>query len=150
TCTVAFTQDTILPKADPDTDELKTERYELTVKKDAQSHWSIAKSDLKDTYIGLYRGYFGDVHTFDGLKFQKEGLTVTASNGWVSADRLLGHVEGYAVYADDLKFDYTPPADTPDTSHYSALQKQLAKEHPEDIVFKPEWLHINCDATTCA
>lgn len=151
TCLVAFHEDTILDKAEPETDELKTERYELTIKKDAQGKWSIAKSDLKDTYIGLYRGYFGGewVYTFDKLAFAREGMKVSAGKGYAYAYRRLGKTRGYAVFADDLKFDYTPPSDTPDTSHYSALERQLAKEHPDDVVFKPERLTIGCDEKSC-
>ena len=151
TYAVAFHEDTILEKAEPDTDELKTERYELTVKKDAQGKWSIAKSDLKDTYTGLYRGDFGGdwVYSFDKLAFEREGLKVSAGKGFAYAYRRLGHTRGYTVFADDLRFDYTPPSDTPDTSHYSALMRKIAKDHPEDLVFKPERLRILCDDKTC-
>ncbi|HZN53759.1 MAG TPA: M1 family aminopeptidase [Candidatus Polarisedimenticolaceae bacterium] len=147
---VAFHQDTIVDQAQPDTDEIKTERFELTVTKTG-GKWGIAKQDLKDTYVGLYRGYFGGegVFKFGKLQFEKEGLKVSATNGWGYTQRVLGHVTGYAVFADDLRFDYAPPADTAETSHYSALYKKLAKDHPEDAVFKPSRLAIYCDAKTC-
>jgi len=151
TYTIAFHQDTIEPHAGDPTQDIKTERFELTIQKDAKGKWSLTKEELKDTYVGLFRGFFGGewVYKFAALHFEKEGLKVSATNGWAYAYRLLGKPAGFAVFADDLTFDYTPPADTRETSHYSALIKKLAKEHPEDLVFKPERLSITCDAATC-
>jgi hypothetical protein len=147
----SFHEDTILDLVQPDTDQIKTERFELTIKKDPQVKWSIAKSDLKDSYIGMYRGHFGGewIYTFDALSFRKEGLNVSATKGYAYAYRRLGATTGFTVVADDLRFDYAPPADTQDTSHYAALQAKIVKAHPEDIVFKPERLWIGCDAKTC-
>jgi len=149
---ISFHQDTIEDKARESTDQMKTERYDLTLHKGGDGKWAIAKQELKDTYVGLYRGYFGGewIYTFASLQFEKEGLKVSATNGWAFAGRRLGQTDGLSVFADDLKFEYAPPADTAETSHYSTLNKKLAKEHPEDLVFKPERLGIQCDAKTCA
>ena len=149
---ISFHEDTIEGKARELTDQMKTERYVLTLSKGGDRKWTIAKQELEDTYVGLYRGYFGGewIYKFDALHFEKEGLKVSATNGWAYGARRLGGATGFVVFADDLTFDYAPPADTRDTSHYSALNKKIAKEHPEDLVFKPQRLAIQCDATTCA
>jgi len=148
---VAFHTDTIEPKVQPDTDQMKTERHALTFNKGGDGKWTIAKDELKDTYVGLYRGYFGGdmIYRFDALSFEKEGLKVKAGPGWAFGSARLGKMNGWTVFADDLRFDYTPPADTAETSHYSALNKKLAKDHPEDLVFRPERLAILCDGATC-
>jgi hypothetical protein len=148
---VAFHQDTIEAKTQPDTDQLKTERHALTFGKGADGKWTMTKDELKDTYVGLYRGTFGGdlIYRFDALNFEKEGLKVHAGPGWAYGNARLGRMVGWVAFADDLKFDYAPPADTAETSHYSALNKKLAKEHPEDIVFRPERVGIICDAATC-
>jgi hypothetical protein len=149
---VSFHEDTIEFEVKESSDQVKTQRFTLTVKKGADGKWTIAKQDLADTYVGLFRGYFGGewIYTFDALHFEREGLKVSAAKGWAYADRFLGETIGYRVFADDLKFEYVPPSDTPDTSHYSALIKKVAKEHPDDLVFKPERLAIDCDPKTCA
>jgi hypothetical protein len=149
---ISFHEATIEEKTQESTDQVKTERYELTVHKGNDGKWAITKQELKDTFIGLYRGYFGGewIYKFEALKFEKEGLKVSATNGWAYGFRRQGAPTGFVVFADDLKFDYTPPADTPDTSHYSALLKKIAKDHPDDLVFKPQRLAISCDSKTCS
>jgi len=148
---VAFHQDTIEAKVQPDTDQLKTERHALSFGKGADGKWTMTKDELKDTYVGLYRGDFGgeQIYRFDALNFEKEGLKVHAGPGWAYGYSRFGNTTGWVAFADDLKFDYAPPADTAETSHYSALDKKIAKEHPEDIVFKPERVGITCDKATC-
>ncbi len=151
TYVVAFSRDIIENKIKPDTDQIKTERLDLTFKKTGGT-WALAKEDVKDTFVALYRGYFGGpdrVFSFDSLKFEKEGLKVSAGSGYAYTSERLGGMTSYSVFADDLKFDYAPPADTADTSHYSALNKKIAKDHPEDVVFRPERLTIFCDSKTC-
>jgi hypothetical protein len=152
TYVISFHQDTIEENAQESTDQLKTERFEVTVSKGQDGKWTLSNKELKDTYVGLYRGYFGGewIYTFAKLQFEKEGLKVSATNGWAFGARRLGHATGFTVFADDLKFEYTPPADTAETSHYSALVKKLVKDHPEDLVFKPERAWIYCDEKTCA
>jgi len=148
---VSFHEATIEENTQESTDQIRTERYELTVSRGSDKKWTITKQELKDTFIGLYRGDFGGewIYKFDALKFEKEGLKVSATNGWVIGFRRLAEPTGFTVFADDLKFDYNPPADTADTSHYSALVKKIAKDHPGDLVFKPQRLAIQCDAKTC-
>jgi len=149
---IAFHQDTVEAQAQDATDQIKTERYDLTVTKGTNGKWTLTKQDLKDSYVGLYRGSFGGewVYTFKDLHFQKEGLKVSATDGWAYARRVLGHTEGFAIFADDLKFEYAPPSDTPETRHHATLLKKLGKDHPDDVVFKPERAGISCDEKTCA
>src|SRR5262245_22643244 len=49
---ISFNQDVIEPKVQPDTDQIKTERHDLTFKKSGAG-WTMEKDELKDTYIGL-------------------------------------------------------------------------------------------------
>ena len=59
TYVVSFHEATIEEKTQESTDQVKTERYELTVSKGSDKKWTITKQELKDTFIGLYRGHFG-------------------------------------------------------------------------------------------
>src|SRR5262245_61871240 len=78
---VSFHVGTIEAEAQPSTDQVRTERFELTLSKGNDGKWSITKQELKDTYIGLYRGYIGGewVYSFSKLQFEKEGLKVSAT-----------------------------------------------------------------------
>src|SRR5262245_33011580 len=51
---VTFHQDTV-ETGKVKNDQLKTERYLLTIKKDASGKWAIANEEVKDSYVELYR-----------------------------------------------------------------------------------------------
>lgn len=141
-----FHVDTVEPTTFPLTQQIKTERLLLTMKK-AGSKWSIAKEEVKDTYIGLFRGdYAPDLYKFSSLNWDKEGLKITATNGYLFTYMSHGSTVAYRIYADDLKYDYTPPEGT---GYYTAIRTKLAKDHPQDIVFKSDWAEISCDPATC-
>ena len=53
TYVVGFSRDTIENKIKPDTDQIKTERLDLTFKKGAAG-WTLAKEDVKDTFVALW------------------------------------------------------------------------------------------------
>ena len=76
TYTVGYIQDTLEPASGNETTQLRTERFELTLKRDLAGKWSIAKQEKKDDVVELYRGYFGVpwVYRFDSLSFEQEGL----------------------------------------------------------------------------
>jgi hypothetical protein len=151
TYTVGYIQDTLEPASGNETTQLRTERFELTLKRDLAGKWSIAKQEKKDDVVELYRGYFGVpwVYRFDSLSFEKEGLKVSATNGYAYASRLLDKTGGFHVFADDLKFDFEPPAGASQADYYRVLDVKLARDHPDDLVFKPESLSINCDPKSC-
>jgi hypothetical protein len=148
---VAYLQDTVERPAPDSSDQVRTERLELTVKKDASGTWSIAKEEKKDEFVGLYAGYFGGkwIYKFDSLSFEKEGLKVTAGPGYAYAFRYQGRFQGFRVFADDLKFQYTPPPDAGNMNYYQAMSTKLAREHPEDWNFKTDYLFLRCDGATC-
>ncbi len=152
TYTVAYVQDTLEAAPGNESDQLRTQRFELTVKRDRTGKWAIANEEKKDDVVALYRRYFGVpwIYKFDSLSFEKEGLKVSATNGYAYASKLLDSFSGFKVLAADLKFEFTPPLGTSQGDYYRMLEAQLAKQHPDDLVFKPEWLSIACDPTTCA
>lgn len=150
TYAATFHVDTVEPSPeDPKTDRLRTERYELTLNGFAGTSWKIAKEELKETSAKLYRGWFGrdEIYRFDKLNFDREGLKVTATNGWAWTLTRQGKHQGVILFADDLAYTYDPPADT---GYYGLIKSRLVKEHSEDLVFKPGRLELSCDATTCA
>jgi hypothetical protein len=151
TYTVAYVQDTLEAAPGNESDQLRTERFELTVKRDRAGKWAIAKEEKKDDVVGLYRPYFGVpwIYKFDSFSFEREGLKVSATNGYAYASKLLDAFSGFKVFAADLNFEFTPPLGTSQGDYYRVLDSELAKEHPGDLVFKPESLSITCDPTTC-
>lgn len=150
TYAATFHADTIEPSPDdPKTDRLRTERYELTLKGFSGVPWKVTKEDLKETSATLYRGWFdGDeVYQFDKLAFEREGLKVSATNGLLWMVSRQGKPEGFALFAADLAYVYTPP---PDTGYYGLIKDRIVKAHAEDLAFRPERLDVGCDATSCA
>jgi hypothetical protein len=143
-----FNVDTVEPSAeDPKTDRLKTERTIVTLKSEAGG-WKIAKEEVKDTTSQLYRGWFGssEIYRFDKLAFEKEGIKVSATNGFLYRGMRQGKPQDFSVFADDLSYTYDPP---PDTGYYEAIKRRIVAKHPEDLVFKPERLDGWCDADSC-
>jgi hypothetical protein len=150
TYAATFHVDTVEPSPDdPKTDRLRTERYELTLKGFAGTPWKIAKEDLKESSATLYRSWAdaGELYKFDKMAFEREGLKLSASNGFLWMVVRQGKPQGLFLYAADLTYAYTPPTDT---GYYGLIKSRIVKEHSEDLVFKPERLEFACDATTCA
>jgi hypothetical protein len=130
-------------------DQLKTERFLLTVQKNAQGKWAIAKEELKDTYVGLHRTTLGnEFYSFDKLSFEREGLKATASNGYLYKAFFKGEPVGFRLAADDLAYQYAPPSDA-GFNYYELIRQRLMRDHPQDLVFKPEYLDVDCDPASC-
>ncbi len=148
---VAYIQDTLEPAPGNAGDQLHTERFELTLKKDQAGKWVIAKEEKKDDAVELYRSYFGApwLYRFESLSFEKEGLKVSATDGYAYASRLRDKTSGFDVFADDLEFEFAPPTGASQADYYRAVGLKLAKDHPDDLIFKPERLSIACDPKTC-
>ena len=145
-----FHVNTVEPSPDdPKTNRLRTERYELTFKGYAGVPWKIAKEELKETSATLYANWFdgGELYKFDKLSAEREGMKVTATNGFLWMLSRQGKHEGARIYADDLAYSYAAPQDT---GYYGLIRQRIFKERPEDLVFKPEYLEIGCDPTTCS
>ena len=144
-----FHVDTVEPSPnDPKTDRLRTERLLLTLKKDVGGSWKIDKEEVKDTSATIYRGWVdtSEVYTFEKLSFEKEGMKLGATNGYLWMNLREGKPQGVVLFADNLSYEYTPP---PDTGYYELVKRRILKDHPEDLVFKPERLIMGCDAASC-
>ena len=150
TYAATFHVDSVEPSPDdPKTDRLHTERYELTLKGFAGTPWKIAKEELKESSASLYRGWFGggEIYKFDKLAFEREGMKLSATNGYLWMVSRQGKPQGLTLYASDLAYSYSPPSDT---GYYGLIKSRIVKEHSDDLIFKPERLEMSCDATSCA
>jgi hypothetical protein len=141
TCTVTFHRHTALG------DEMLTERFLLTFKKDAASkNWSIAKEELQDSFQRLTRPMPGDEQFFkvDKFSFDREGMKITVSNGFLIKDFEKGALRGFAVGGPDLAWEYVPPI-----KRDQALYAYLRRDRPENMNVKPDYGNFTCDRTTC-
>jgi hypothetical protein len=124
-----------------------TERYVLTVTRAGSGKWAISGEELKHTYDGLRRTVPGDedFHRFSSFRYEKEGLTVTASSGSVYKDYLEGDVVRLQLAADDLAYEFVPPMDW-DRVRYNVL----LSENEKYIIFEADILNIYCDPVMCS
>lgn len=132
-------------------DHQLTERMEVTVSKEGSS-WKIADKQTVDSYVALYRSTGMACAPFDKFSFDREGMTVSASNGSVCEAFFQGKVSRFYVHADDLKYAYTPPehAGLVPTGHdFYALQAMAEKAHAEQLDFEPAAAYFSCDLATC-
>jgi hypothetical protein len=133
--------------------EQHTERWLVTLKRDAGGKsWTIAEKEVKESYVGLYRTNGGACYPFERLSFDREGLKITATNGTMCEEFFRGQVSGIAFNADDLRHEYTVPdhATRLHVGHdFYALHELLAKDHSDQLAFKPAWGAIECDVETC-
>ncbi|MCP3978146.1 MAG: M1 family metallopeptidase [bacterium] len=141
---VAFTEQTAAPT------RMTTERYLLTLSRGASGEFEIAERELQDTYDGLVRYSPSDVrfHRFDTLRLDHEGLRLSATDGTLVADRLLGNVFRMRISADTLRYEYAPPVDLPFYEH--SRWQYVLSEHDQDLVFEPDVVTLTCDPETCA
>ncbi len=144
---VTFHQDTASK------DQLTTERYLLTLKRDASGKWAVANEELKDTYDGLYRGFVGDEEwfAFDKVSFNREGLKVTGTKGFLFKDFFHGKPSRFTLTAPDLAYEYTPPTEAQiDFIQMREIHNNvILKKHRDDFVFKPASVRIACVPPSC-
>lgn len=141
TYTVSFNRDTA------GKDDLVTERLLLTFEKEGDgNNWKLAKEEVQDSYQGLIRPVAGDeeFYRFDKFSFDREGMKVTASNGFLIKDFRKGKVAGFGVGSTDLAWDYVPPA-----PRDQRILKYLQRERAEDLTLRPDFVSFYCDAATC-
>ena len=64
-------------------EQMKVERYTLTLVKNADGTWAITKEDLKDSYDKMWRTVVPEApfFAFDSVSFEREGLKVTGGAG---------------------------------------------------------------------
>ena len=140
--------DTYLASMHVDTagkETLTTERFEATLKRKGSSTWEIASQDLKDTYQGLHRTIGTRFHNFDSMSFDRGGMKMTAGKGSLFEWFLLGETAGFVVMADDLKYEYEPPAQ----QDYYQFARFLKEDYSQTLVFNPEMFVFRCDPQSC-
>lgn len=142
TCETTFLRQTAL------TDKLVTERFLVTLKKDASGAWSIAGEKPLDTFDRVYRNVPGDekFFKFQKLNFVREGLRVTASNGSLMRDSAGGRGQ-LTVAAADLAYAYEPPASV--GGMYLATYRGYLKDYSKDLVFTPQLTGFTCTDAEC-
>jgi len=130
-------------------DQVKTERLLLTLKKTGGVDWEVVDEEIKDTFTGLYRSVWGDedFFTFESFTLEREGLEVTATNGSIVRDYFRGDIAGFVLFADDLKYTYTPPKEA--LEQYYSVYGYYNKRSKADFEFDPKHFSALCDAATC-
>jgi len=143
TVEVNFYQDEIVG------DRLKSELYLLTLKRAGETEWNIIDEQIKETYDGLVRTVPNDekFYQFDTFDFDLEGLSITGSKGSYVTDYLDGKPVGFTVAADDLSYEYEPPAEA-GTYPREVLAYFTATE-PDDFIFEPEYANVSCSPQEC-
>jgi hypothetical protein len=138
---VTFHKDTV-----KDDVTLLTERYLVTLKRDpSRGTWKAASEDLQDSYSNLYRRSLErTIHRFESFSLAREGLTVGGGRGMLYKTYRDKKVEGISLVADNLTYSYAPPE-----KKYQQLFEKLKRDNAADVVFKPEYVDIDCDPVSC-
>lgn len=128
-------------------DRLLTQRYVVTLKKDAGGRkWVVASEELRDSYDGLTRSVPGaeDFQLFDRFLFDREGIKAGAGAGSLVRYSRDGKVEGFFLMGSDLTYHYAPPL-----KQDLQLYGRLLKEKAELLQFAPESFFLSCDPVSC-
>jgi hypothetical protein len=125
-------------------DTLTSERLLLTLKRKGAESWEIVNEELVDTYE-LHRQHGYRIYPFAGFAFDKGGLSLSASQGYMVESYFAGEVDGFFVIADDLQYKYTPPK----YKDYDAVYATLLKDYSEVLIFKPQLFAFQCDPQSC-
>lgn len=127
---------------------LVSERSKVTLKRDASGKWSVTDETAEGTFDRLERGELGKdrFERFASFSFDREGMKITATNGELIVSLDQGKPDALIFASSDLAYEYRLPRDL---GYYGAKRKVLYDRHPEDFVFKPEFVQIRCDETTC-
>jgi len=130
-------------------ERMTSERFRLTLKKDANGMWAIAKEEKMATFDDMWRRTVGSetFQKFDRLSFDREGLKVTATGGVLYTETLNGKPRTIAFGAPDLKFEYAPPLKS--AGYYTQTYNHFRKQYPNDFAFTPEFGAIECTPAEC-
>lgn len=143
---VAYTRDTVFE----DGTRMRTELCEATLSR-ASGKWELTDHVVNRTYEKLVRDKLRGhtSHRFESFAFEREGLTIRASNGTLVLDYLDGELEEIALAADDLTYAYEPPTDL--SYHQRQIWDKVRddSEFKDDFEFKVAAVFVSCDATTC-
>ncbi len=129
-----------------------TERFTLTVKKENKK-WILADEQVADTVVALYRTSGAACFPFESFQFDREGLTLSATNGSMCAEFLQGEVVQFGVHSADLRHKYEPPSyvQRVGTGHdFLAIHDHVSKRHGAQLNYEPAAFSFRCDVRTCA
>jgi hypothetical protein len=130
-------------------EQMKVERFTLTLTKGADGKWSITKEDLQDTFDKMWRTTVSEApfYSFDSVAFEREGLKVTGGAGTLYKIQLNKADVSYVASAANLAFEYAPPADVP--GHMRALHGVIVKKFPDDFGFPIQEVSLSCSPQAC-
>ncbi len=127
---------------------LKTERYRAVFRQEGSKKWTLAEKQLEESAERLFREdveakqFFG----FETFRLEREGLTVSASNGTALAYHRQGKISRFVLAAPDLAYEYVPPANL---GTYRARYSAMKNTWTEKYVFEPAVAQIVCDPSSC-
>jgi hypothetical protein len=133
--------------------QMKVERFEVSLKQKPDKTWEVANQELQDTFDKLYRQMPRDekFFAFQSFSFNREGLKVTAGPGTLFTNYRNGELVEFAIAANELKYEFTPPADIKEFQQGHVYRALLSEpKRKDDMVFEPELLYVECDPVSCA
>jgi hypothetical protein len=129
-------------------EELITERYTLTLKKEG-SGWQIADERLEHRVDGiLFRSTPWDenFYKFDSFAFDREGLKLSGGAGDLVVDYRRGEPFRLWFVSSNTRYDYMTPFEL---GWYSSVLKRQLKKFPKEIIFPVEHITIYCTPDEC-
>jgi hypothetical protein len=131
--------------------DMKTERYEVTLVPDGGG-FTVSNVEVVDQLTGLYRTQGLTCYPFEGFKFKREGLSMTADAGGMCEWYFQGEVSRVVVMGENLKYGYEIPEHVgllQQNHDFFSLKKILFKDHPEVFDFNPKYFDFSCDGASC-
>lgn len=132
--------------------QLKVERFEVTLKQKADKTWEVTNQELQETFDKLYRGMPRDekFYTFQSFSFDREGLKVSSGPGSLYTNYWNGNLVAIRFAGSGLKYEFQPPEGVREFQQahvYQALLRESKRK--DDLVFEPESAAINCESVSC-
>lgn len=133
--------------------QMKVERFEVTLKQKPDKTWEVTNQELQDTFDKLYRRTPRDekFYAFQSFNFDREGLKVSSGPGILYADYLNGELAYMSVDGSGLKYEYAPPAGVTEFQQGHIHQALLSEPKRKDnLVFEPEVMLLSGDPISLA
>ncbi len=132
--------------------QMKVERFEVTLKQKADNTWEIADQQLQEAFDKLYRGMPRDekFYTFASFSFEREGLKVDVGPGALYTNYWNGKLISIRLASTNIKYDFKPPEGVKEFQQghiYQALLKESKRK--DDLVIEPEAIFIGGDSVSC-
>lgn len=127
---------------------LRVERYRVTLEKTGDTDFKIVDEEFEKAWDGvLYRHVPGDetFHNFKSFEFAAEGLEASSGPGTAIVDYFMGVPDRVYIQGKNMKWSYTPPAET-DFYSIAQITKKVLKE---EYVFDPHWYYVDCAGESC-